>query len=138
MNGGEQRAAIVAMRFVKGATKHGLNALQIATNLIGKSGVSPDEIALAAGFLRVAFMRRLRELAKGKILALPFTLEPHKITPNDLWAAMTEVGWPAKRDAWVAGINANKVVLLDAWTWSGLLSLTTVQLKAAMLAFKQH
>jgi energy-coupling factor transporter ATP-binding protein EcfA2 len=138
MSGGEQRAAITAMRFVKGATKHGQNALQIATNLIGKSDASPDELALAAGFLRVAFMRRLRELAKGKQLALPFTLEPHKITPNDLWAAMTTAGWPPKRNAWVAGINENKVVLLDTWTWSGLLSLTAVQLQAAMQAFKQH
>jgi len=138
MSGGEQRAAIAAMRFVKTATKHGSNALQIATDLIGKVSASPEELALGAGFLRVVFIRRLRELAKGKQLALPFTLEPRKITPRDLWNGMTAAGWPPKRNAWVAGVNANRAVLLDPWAWPGLLSLTPFQLQAALLALKQH
>lgn len=126
-SGGEQRAAIAAMRFVNGATKHGSSTLQLAAYLIVKPG-----------FLRVAFMRRLRELAKGKQVALPFSMEPYKIAPADLWAAMNTAGWPPKRDPWVAGINASHSVLLDTWTWNGLLGLTVAQLQAAMQALKQH
>lgn len=138
MSGGEQRAAIAAMRFVNGATKHGANALQIATSLIAKPGVLPEELALAAGFLRVVFMCRLRELANRKNLALPFTMAPHEIGPADLWAAMCTAGWPPKRNVWVAGINANRTVLLDKWTWSTLLQLTAAQLTNALRALKQH
>lgn len=138
MSGGEQRAAIAAMRFVNGASKCGSSPLQLAIYLIEKPAASPEELALAAGFLRVTFMRRLRELAKNKRLNLPFTMEPREITPIDLWAAMNTVGWPPKRAAWVARINANNLVLLDSWTWPVLLSLTVGQLQAALQALKQH
>ena len=138
MSGGEQRAAIAAMRFVNGATKHGTSALQLAAYLIAKPNASPEELALAAGFLRVAFMRRLRELARQKSLALPFTMEPREIGPTEFWAAMCTAGWPVKRNSWVAGINANSVVLLSAWTWPVLLGLNVGQLQAAMQAVKQH
>jgi hypothetical protein len=138
MSGGEQRAAIAAMRFVNGATKHGSNALQLAAYLIAKPNALPEELALAAGFLRVAFMRRLRELAKNKSLALPFTMEPREISPNDLWTAMCTAGWPPKRALWVAGINANRIVFLDVWIWPTLLQMTAVQLNLAMQALRRH
>ena len=138
MSGGEQRAAIAAMRFVNGATKHGASSLQLAAYLITKPGALPEELALAAGFLRVAFMHRLRELARKKFLALPFTMEPREIGPANLWAAMCAAGWPSKRNPWVAGINANHLVLLDGWTWPTLLHLTVAQLTKAMQALKQH
>lgn len=138
MSGGEQKAAITAMRFANSATKHGSSALQIASYLINKPGVAPEELALAAGFLRVSFMRRLRELARGKPLMVPFTMEPHKISPSELWTAMTAAGWPPKRALWVAGINTNKSILLDAWTWPVLLTLTVAQLQSALQAVKQH
>ena len=138
MSGGEQRAAIAAMRYVNEATKHGASALQLAEYLIAKPNAMPEELALAAGFLRVAFMRRLRELARQKNLVLAFTMEPRKIVPTDLWAAMCAAGWPPRRNAWVAGINTNRIVLLDSWTWSTLLTLTVAQLANAMQALKQH
>ena len=113
-------------------------ALQLAENPINKPGVLSEELALAAGFLRVVLIRRLRQLATGKQLALPFTIEPQKIGIKDLWGAMAVVGWPAKRNARVAGINVNAPVLLDAWTWPGLLSVNVGQLQAAMQAVKRH
>lgn len=138
MSGGEQRAAIAAMRFVNGATKHGTSAIQLAEYLIAKPNALPEELALAAGFLRVAFMRRLRELAKRKNLALPFTMEPREIRPNDLWAAMCAAGWPPKRTAWVEGINANRIVLLDVWAWPTLLQMTVAQLTSARQSLNRH
>lgn len=138
MSGGEQRAAIAAMRFINGATKHGTSALQLAAYLIAKPNALPEELALAAGFLRVAFMRRLRELAKQKNLALPFTMEPRDIGPTELWAAMCAAGWPVERNNWVAGINANGAVILNTWTWSVLLGFNVGQLQAALQAVKQH
>ena len=50
MSGGEQRAAIAAMRFVNEATKHGACALQLAKYLIAKPSARPEELALAVGF----------------------------------------------------------------------------------------
>jgi ABC-type dipeptide/oligopeptide/nickel transport system ATPase subunit len=138
MSGGEQRAAIAAMRFVNNAAKHGANSLQLAEHLITKPNASPEELALAAGFLRIAFMRRLRELAKKKLLVLPFTMEPHEIPPTDLWNAMNALGWPLKRNNWVANINANSQVLINAWTWPTLLGMTAAQLQTAMNAMQQH
>lgn len=138
MGGGEQRAAIAAMRFVNGVTRYGSSALQLAAYLMAKPGVFPEELALAAGFLRVAFVRRLRQLAAGKQLALPFTIEPQKIAVKDLWGAMGVAGWPPKRNAWVAGINVNAAVLLDAWTWPDLLGFNLGQLQTAMRAVRQH
>jgi hypothetical protein len=138
MSGGEQRAAIAAMRFVNGATKYGTSALQLAAYLIAKPNAVPEELALAAGFLRVAFMRRLRELARQKSLALPFTMEPREIGPTVLWAAMCTAGWPPKRASWVAGINANHIVFLDVWAWPTLLQMTVAQLNSAMQALNRH
>lgn len=137
MSGGELRATVHAMRFVNNSTKSGNSAVHIAEHLMNKVGASAEDFALAAGYLRVAFIGRLRELARGKNLALPFSMEPHKITPMDLWNAMATV-WPAKRVNWVAGINANRAVLLDVWTWTDLLTLTTAQLQSALQAVKQH
>jgi hypothetical protein len=138
MSGGELRAAIAAMRFVNEAAKHGATALQLAGYLIAKPGVLPVELALAAGFLRVAFLRRLRVLARQKNLALPFTMEPSEISPIDLWTAMCAKGWPTKRGLWVAGINANKGVLLDDWTWQSLLQLSGAELTSALQAVNKH
>lgn len=138
MSGGELRAAIQAMRFVNEAAKSGHSAIKTAETLIHKAGAKAEDFALAAGYLRVAFIGRLRGMAKGKSLALPFSMEPHKIKPTDLWAAMTAAGWPAKRSLWVAGINTNRVVLLDDWTWLTLLTFTMAQLQSALQAVKQH
>jgi hypothetical protein len=65
-------------------------------------------------------------------------MEPREIGPTEFWAAMCTAGWPVKRNSWVAGINANSVVLLSAWTWPVLLGLNVGQLQAAMQAVKQH
>lgn len=138
MSGGELRAAVKAMRFVNEATKFGHSAINIAEALIHKAGATAEDLALAAGYLRVAFIGRLREMAKGKSLPLPFSMEPHKIKPTDLWSAMTAAGWPAKRAPWVAGINTNRAVLLDDWTWPTLLTFTVAQLQSALQTVKQH
>lgn len=138
MSGGELRAATKAMRFVNQSAKFGQSAINIAEKLMNKTGATVEDLALAAGYLRVAFIGRLRELAKGRSLSLPFSMEPHKITPTDLWGAMSTVGWPTKRSPWITGINANRAVLLDDWTWPTLLTLTVAQLQSALQAVKQH
>lgn len=137
MSGGELLAAVHAMRFVNNTSKSDNSAIHIAEKLMNKAGATAEDLALAAGYLRVAFIGRLRVLAGGKNLALPFTMEPHTITPIELWNAMAAV-WPAKRANWVAGINANHPVLLDVWTWPTLLTLTAAQLQSAIQAVKQH
>jgi hypothetical protein len=138
MSGGELRAAVKAMRFVNQSTKFGQSAINIAEKLMNKSGATAEELALAAGYLRVAFIGRLRGMARGRNLALPFSLESHKFKPADLWAAMIAVGWPPKRAPWVSGINTNSAVLLDDWTWPTLLTFTVAQLQVALQAVKQH
>lgn len=137
MSGGELRAALKAMRFVNEASKHGKTAINIAQSLIKKNGVTPEELALAAGYLRVAFIGRLRGLACGKHLGLPFSMAPHEFSPANLWNAMSAT-WPPKRATWVAGINANAPVLLDNWTWPILLTMTAPQLQTAIDAVKRH
>ncbi len=138
MSGGELRAAVKAMRFVNQSTKFGLSAINIAEKLMNKAGATAEELALAAGYLRVAFIGRLRGMANGRNLALPFSMESHRIKPADLWAAMTAIGWPAKRAPWVSGINTNSAVLLDDWTWPILLTFTVAQLQSALQAVKLH
>ena len=138
MSGGELRAAVKAMRFVNQSTRFGQSAINIAEKLMNKAGATAEELALAAGYLRVAFIGRLRAMAHGKNLALPFSMESYKVKPADLWAAMTAFGWPPKRAPWVSGINANHAVLLDDWTWPTLLTFTVAQLQSALHAMKQH
>jgi hypothetical protein len=138
MSGGELHAAIQAMRFVNEANKLGDSAIEIAESLILKAGATAEDLALAAGYLRVVFIGQLRDAAKNAHLLMPFSMEPYTFKPLELWNAMTAAGWPAQRAIWVAGINANRVVLLDIWTWPVLLSFTAVQLQAALHAVKQH
>jgi hypothetical protein len=126
LNSAEINAAVRALEFIKEINKFEKDLLEKNT--------LPDEYPLIAGYLRAAFMEKLRDYCDQKNLLLPFSMQPEKTSAQALWDA-AKPSLSKKTPLFITSIEANREIFLDPLDRTKLTSLTKPQLKTALDAF---
>jgi AAA domain len=134
LNRKEIEAAVRALKFISETNNFGKNSLEIAAKLFEKTAPIPEEYPLIAGYLRAAFIEKLRKYCSDQNLLLPFSMQPEKTSAQDLWDA-AKPSLSASHSTFVTSIEANKEIFLDPLDRAKLTSFTKPQLKTALDAF---
>lgn len=135
LNSAEIKAAIRALTFVSEVPNYGKNSLEIIEKLLSKTPLSADELPLLAGYLRAAFMQRLRKFVQAKSSPLPFTMKPEGIPALDLWQAVRPT-LIVENPTLVANIETHRALYIDMLTRPVVMGIGKPFLQAAFQAIK--
>lgn len=135
LNSAEIKAAIRALYFISEVPNFGKTAFDVAEKLLTKQALTADELPIVAGYLRAAFMQKLRKYVQEKSIPMPFTMNPEGLLADDLWQAARPT-LVAQNATLVTNVEAHRALYIDSLTRPVVLSLDKPFLQSALLSVK--